>query len=100
MPRAIGSAGDWILGASDTRLAVAARRSRVALSVAIRADIGQRSGKPKGKPHHLDCGTAAAHRRSLSIHAGRAKMKLIVRAAPFVAAALLASACQVAKKQR
>jgi hypothetical protein len=39
MPRAIGSAGDWILGVSDVRLGVAARRSRVALSVAIGSDI-------------------------------------------------------------
>src|SRR6476659_3466946 len=35
MPRAIGSAGDWILGESDARRGVAARRSRVALSVAM-----------------------------------------------------------------
>src|SRR5690348_6804069 len=39
MPRAIGSAGDWILGGSDLGLCRAARRSRVALSVAIASRI-------------------------------------------------------------
>jgi hypothetical protein len=55
MPRAIGSAGDWIFGLSDARRGAVARRSRVALSVAIHAHIeglgGQceeRVGKTRG----------------------------------------------------
>jgi hypothetical protein len=39
MPRTIGSAGDWILGVPAALRGMAARRSRVALSVAIRSHI-------------------------------------------------------------
>jgi hypothetical protein len=39
MPRAIGSAGDWIFGLSGARGAADTRRSRIALSVAIRLHI-------------------------------------------------------------
>src|SRR3954447_24767163 len=46
MPRAIGAAGDGIAGASagGERRRTAVRRSRVALSVAIAADIEPRCG--------------------------------------------------------
>jgi hypothetical protein len=35
IPRTIGSAGDWIFTLSDSRREAIARRSRVALSVAM-----------------------------------------------------------------
>src|SRR6185369_12578795 len=95
IPRAIGSAGDWIFGASDTRLGVSARRSRVALSVAIGADIGQRSVKPKGKAQVLIAAPEPATGvRQLRIARPRIQMKLI---APLFAA-LLVAGCHASEK--
>jgi hypothetical protein len=68
-PRAIGAAGDWISGASagGARRRFVARSSRVALSVAIDPDIGERADKPKGgcsRARTVARGTGCRDRRS------------------------------------
>src|SRR5438270_12429183 len=54
MPRAIGSAGDWNLRISAVRLGVAARLSRVALSVAIARHIETQCRHCERKQHRRD----------------------------------------------